>query len=306
MERPLPQHKFSDYFYNRTTYLGLFLSFFVFLIELILFGIDFFNKHHSVYLGIITYVALPPFLILGLLLIPIGALRRRRNVLKGIVSKLRTPIYVNFNNPKHRNAFVIFVAGTMVLIVMSAVGSYQAFHYTESVHFCGITCHEVMEPQFTRYTQSPHARVKCVDCHIGAGADWYVKSKLSGARQVIAVFRNTYPRPIPNPVHNLRPAKETCEQCHWPEKFYSSFELRRDYFLAEPDSEYSRWFIRMLIQMGSTSQEKTGIHTHMYIDNQIYYVAEDEQRQNITWVKTVNKNGKSAVYTSPESSYKDH
>ena len=126
-----------------------------------------------------------------------------------------------------------------------------------------------MEPQFTRYTQSPHARVKCVDCHIGAGADWYVKSKLSGARQVIAVFRNTYHRPIPNPVHNLRPAKETCEQCHWPEKFYSSFELRRDYFLAEPDSEYSRWFIRMLIQMGSTSQEKTGIHTHMYIDNQI-------------------------------------
>ena len=89
-----------------------------------------------------------------------------------------------------------------------------------------------MEPQYARYSQSPHARVKCVECHIGSGADWYVRSKLSGARQVLAVLRNTYSRPIPNPVHNLRPAKETCEQCHWPEKFYSSFELRKDYFLA--------------------------------------------------------------------------
>ena len=89
----------------------------------------------------------------------------------------------------------------------------------ESVTFCGQTCHTVMQPEFTAYQNSPHSRVECVKCHIGAGASWFVKSKLSGTRQLFAVSLHTYPTPIPTPVHNLRPARETCEQCHWPQKY---------------------------------------------------------------------------------------
>ena len=60
-----------------------------------------------------------------------------------------------------------------------------------------------MHPEFTAYQASPHARVACVECHVGSGASWYVKSKLSGARQVYYTALGTYPRPIPTPVHNL-------------------------------------------------------------------------------------------------------
>ena len=87
----------------------------------------------------------------------------------------------------------------VIFSLISAVGSYQAYEFTDSVQFCGQLCHTVMHPEFTAYQASPHARVACVDCHVGSGAGWYVKSKLSGARQVYYTALGTYPRPIPTP-----------------------------------------------------------------------------------------------------------
>ena len=304
MKEKQTKTKFSLYFYNGITYAGVVVSLFVFFVECLLFGIDLFSPYGNIYLGLITYAILPPFLVLGLALVIIGALRKRRKVLKGLIQAEPKAIYINPTIPAHRNTIFAFLIAGTVFLVMTAVGSYKAFHYTESVQFCGLTCHKVMEPQYTRYTNSPHARVKCVECHIGPGAGWYVRSKLSGLRQVFATARNTYPRPIPTPVHNLRPSKETCEHCHWPEKFYSSFELRRHYFLTE-ESEPNSWFIRMLIQVGSEDKKNTGIHAHMYMNNDISYVADDERRQVISWVKTVDDKGAEHIYTSPDSPFKD-
>ena len=87
-----------------------------------------------------------------------------------------------------------------------------------------------------------------MECHIGPGASWFVRSKLSGLYQVYATLTNTYPRPIPVPVQNLRPAPETCEQCHWPEKFFGWLELRRQFFL--PDKQNTPWHIRLLVHVG--------------------------------------------------------
>lgn len=304
MENKTKGAQFSQLFYNRVTYLGVFLSLLVFVIEFFLFGLDFIAKGHNVYLGIFTYVLLPPFLILGLLLIPLGAYRKRKRILKGLDLPQPKSIYIDPTIPAHRNAIFVFVIGTSLLVIMTVIGSYKAFHYTESVHFCGLLCHQVMHPQYTVYAQSSHARVKCVDCHIGAGADWYVRSKLSGLRQVYKTMSGTYPKPIPNPIHNLRPAAETCEQCHWPEKFYGSFELQRKYFPAS-ETEYPSWYIRMLVHVGGNRGQGGAIHSHMYIDNKIYYAAEDEKRQKIPWIKSVDGQGKETVYTSDDSLFKD-
>jgi nitrate/TMAO reductase-like tetraheme cytochrome c subunit len=297
-----PRPKFSLFFYNPITYFGVGLALLVFFAECLLFGVDFISPSSNIYLGLFTYAILPPFLILGLILIIVGALRKRGRVLRGVADAQPKPIIINPSIPHHRNTILVFLAGTTVLLVMTAVGSYKAFNYTESVQFCGITCHKVMSPQYTRYQQSPHARVKCVECHIGSGVDWYLRSKLSGARQVFKTAQNTYPRPIPAPVHNLRPAEETCGHCHWPEKFYNSFEIRRHYFLSEGESP--SWFIRMMVQVGSEDKKNTGIHAHMYMDNDVYYVADDERRQQISWVKTVNEEGRETVYTTPDSPYR--
>jgi hypothetical protein len=303
-EQPPGPHKFSDLFYNPVTYFGIGLALFMTVVEIFLFGIEFLTEGRNVYLGLLTYAVLPVFLIIGLLLIPAGVMWKHRRVAKGLVAARPKSFVVDLSIPQHRNALVVFIVGSSLLAVMTAIGSYKAFHYTESVQFCGVVCHDVMEPQYTAHSQSPHARVKCVECHIGGGADWYVRSKLSGVRQIYHTIKKDYPRPIPTPVHNLRPAAETCEQCHWPGKSFSSVEMRKMYYPAG-DSEDENWFLRMLIHVGSDDTQKDGIHAHMYVDNEIYYAAEDERRQNITWVKTVDKDGKETVYISPDSLYKD-
>jgi hypothetical protein len=99
------------------------------------------------------------------------------------------------------------------------VSGYQLYDFTDSTAFCGRICHKVMYPEYTTYQASPHSRVLCSDCHVGSGASYLVKSKISGVPQIFHTLFNTYPRPITSPVENLRPARETCEQCHWPDKF---------------------------------------------------------------------------------------
>jgi hypothetical protein len=189
---------------------------------LFLFLIDVFSPRHSPYVGILAYMILPGFFILGLLMIPAGMYlaRRRRLLQEGVEG----PVYpqIDLNEPAQRSTVAFFFSFVVVFVVLSAVGSYRGYEFTDSTQFCGQLCHSVMNPEFTAYQLSPHARVRCVDCHVGAGAAWYVRSKLSGARQVYATVFNRFPRPIPTPVENLRPAQETCEQCHWPRKFYGA------------------------------------------------------------------------------------
>src|SRR5205085_10149185 len=132
--------------------------------------------------------------------------RRRRR--RAVPSQVMAYPKLDLNDPYARRAFLAFLVVTFFFISASAFGSYRAFEFTESVEFCGQTCHTVMKPEFTAYRAGAHARVKCVECHVGPGADWYVKSKLSGAYQLYSVTFNKYPRPIKSPVHNLRPAQQ--------------------------------------------------------------------------------------------------
>jgi len=303
MEKPKPKHAFSDYFYNTTSYIGIVLSLVFFLIEAFLFAFDFLSQGMNIYLGIITYIILPPFLIFGLLLIPIGAFWKKNRIDRGVSTLSKTSLVIDLSQASHRNALVVFIIGTIVLIILTAVGSYKAYHYTESVAFCGRTCHQVMSPQHTAYLNSPHAKVKCIDCHVGEGANWYIHYKMAGVRQMFHFLKGDYPRPIPTPVEGLRPANETCAQCHWTEKFYSSFEIQRTYYPSEVESP-KKWMLRMLVNVGKSKDKESGIHSHMYLDHDIYYAAEDKERQNITWVKSVAKDGTETIYTSEDSKFK--
>jgi hypothetical protein len=155
-----------------------------------------------------------------------------------------------------------------------------------------------MEPEYVTYKNSAHNKVGCVKCHIGSGADWYVKSKLSGLYQVYAVLTNVYPRPIPTPIHNLRPAQETCEQCHSPKHFFDEKKIVRDYYLY--DSANSHYNLTMHIKVGGGNQEfgnNSGIHWHMNLANEIHYIPSDKSNQIIPWVKSKSlATGKETVY----------
>ncbi len=170
------------------------------------------------YIGLLVYLILPGIFILGLVLIPIGIWLRRRSLrLSGHLPEIFPAIDLRL--PVVRRTFEWVALATVVNLLILGTASYRGVEYMDSASFCGTTCHTVMAPEYTTYENSPHSRVECVECHIGPGAGWFVRSKLSGLRQVVAVTFHTYSRPIPSPVKYLRPARETCEQCHWPQRF---------------------------------------------------------------------------------------
>ncbi len=300
------KRRFPDSLYNPLSIIGAAVASASFLTILFLTAVDQFQSNAPAYIGIITYVVLPVPLIIGLLLIPIGYLREKRRIRKGMPAS-RMVFTLDLNMSRQRTAATFFATGTIILALFSAYGSYRTFEWTESVEFCGETCHEVMQPEFTAYQNSPHARVKCVDCHVGSGAGWYVRSKLSGAYQVYAVLANNYPRPIPTPIQNLRPAQETCEQCHWPSHFSGEKKVVNTYFKS--DEENTRWTIALLMKIGGGSTESgpaNGIHWHMNIASEVTYVSTDTLNQVIPWVRMRNKRTGAVVeYRSTEADITD-
>jgi len=266
-----------------------------------LFFIDLTSPQPSPYVGILAYMVAPAFLFIGLVIVMFGAFytRRRRLAAEGSDPYFR----LDFSDPGQRGAMAFFLTFIVVFVAMSVIGSYKAYNFTDSVSFCGELCHSVMNPEFTAYQQSPHARVACVDCHVGAGATWYVKSKLSGARQVVKTALGTFPRPIPTPVHDLRPAAETCETCHWPKKFYGA-QLKIFNHFASDEKNTPRQ-IRLLIKTGGgdpATGEPEGIHWHMNISNEMTYLATDEQRQTIVYVRAKDLQGRITEYFAKDSS----
>lgn len=269
------------------------------ILILVLFVHSLITDHQNPYNGIITYIVLPVILVIGLLMIPLGMFINRK---KTHDPDKRWPL-LDLNQPKQRQKFVAISIFTFLFLIVSAMGSYEAFNYTESVEFCGKVCHQVMEPEYVTYLNSPHARVHCVECHVGEGAGWYVRSKLSGLYQVYSVLFNKYPRPIETPIHNLRPARETCERCHWPEKFYSRKLRSHRAYLT--DSLNTEWNCSFLVKIGpaySPMGLTEGIHWHINNDVKIEYIASTRDRESIPWVKYTNlKTGEVQIFQDPEN-----
>jgi nitrate/TMAO reductase-like tetraheme cytochrome c subunit len=239
----------------------------------------------------------PSVLVFGLITIPIGMLLERRRRRKLAPSETRAYPALDLNDPRRRLSLLVFLSLTLLFVFVSAFGSYRAYEYTESVSFCGQLCHSVMKPEFVAYQASPHARVRCVECHVGSGAGWYLRSKMSGAYQVYSVNFNKYPRPIPTPVHNLRPARETCEQCHWPEKFFGTQLKIFNHYGYDESNSLSQ--TRMLIDTGGGSPAKglvSGIHWHMNTGNEITFISTDQHRQVIPWVRLKDREGNTTEY----------
>lgn len=285
--------------YNLTSLVGAVLALIALGLILMLYILETFSKASHPYMGLITFMVLPVFVVFGLLLVVWGMVRARRRFHAGTPEP---PLpHIDFNNPKHRNMAVLFSFGGVMFAVLSAFGSYQAYEYTDSVQFCGLVCHKVMEPEYTAYHGSPHARVRCVECHIGSGASSFVRSKISGTYQIYSVLFHKYSRPIATPVHNLRPAKETCEQCHWPRHFYSAKLLSRNYYLSNPQNTPSHLDLLMKIGGGDPSNWQAGIHAHMYLDNKVSYIATDRERNNIPYVELTNADGSKTVFRSSDN-----
>ena len=252
------------------------------------------------YIGILVFLVLPAIFVLGLLLIPLGIWMRRRSLSgSGKLPAAYPAIDLSLPLVRRTLEWVALATGLNLLIIGTA--SYRGVEYMDSTSFCGTTCHRVMVPEYTAYQNSPHAHVACVECHIGPGAPWFVRSKLSGLRQVFAVTFHTYSRPIPSPVKYLRPARETCEQCHWPQRFTGDkFLVNTSYKGDEKNTPQTDVFL--LKVGGRTWQGSVGIHGHHLADEaRIRYISIDAQRQTIPVVYYTDDKGKTTEFISTDA-----
>jgi nitrate/TMAO reductase-like tetraheme cytochrome c subunit len=241
------------------------------------------------YLNILTIMILPAAFFLGLVLIPAGEyLRfRRERRLGRYPGELPS---INLGSPTVRKLLIFLVVTTAANVVIGGQLVYRGVHYMESVSFCGTACHKVMKPEYTAYQNSAHSRVACVQCHIGPGASWAVRSKIDGIRQVWAVMLNNYERPIPTPIEDLRPARETCEQCHWPQKFGADRLRVVDKFAEDEQNTHTKTVLLMRLGGGvSGPGMHAGIHgAHLGPGVSIRYAQADEGRQNLPWISYEN------------------
>jgi nitrate/TMAO reductase-like tetraheme cytochrome c subunit len=258
-----------------------------------LLGIELLGAEGHPYIGIITYLILPGVLFLGVVLMVWGVRRERRRTPESVF-----PI-IDLNLDSTRKRLMVFIFVFVVSVVVLAIGSFKGVEFMESNAFCGETCHNVMAPEYTAYQRSPHARVRCVECHIGPGTSWFVKSKLNGAWQLVSTALDLYSRPIPTPVHNLRPSKATCEQCHWPEKFHGVVPRMITRY-SDDEGNTALKTILLLKVGGHDLSESKGIHWHMDPGVQIRYRA-DGKRETMFEVELSLADGTVKRYTNGET-----
>jgi hypothetical protein len=283
--------RFPELAYNPITFLGVLLALFGLSAIIILTVLSLQATGENPYLGIFTLVVFPGVMVLGLLLIPIGMLFEKRRQERGQIR----PFVIDLRNPQHRNAALLFSVGTAIFLLMTTVGLFETYHFTESVAFCGETCH-VMHPEKTTHQLTAHSEVACVHCHVGPGTGGYVESKLAGARQLWHFLKGDYHRPIPVPVHNLPLADETCGHCHDTERRMPPVVRVYDHYLS--DETNRRWQVRMLFDVGGAEgpDGASGVHWHLAPENAVSYIAGDSARGTIERVEWAN-GGEPVVYT---------
>jgi hypothetical protein len=256
------------------------------------------------YAGLLVFVALPAALVFGLLLIPIGvrldrrALRRARQ--RDPDAVLEWPV-IDLRRPRVRRVWLVITALTAVNLGVLLLAGYGALHWMESPSFCGQVCHTPMHPQFTAWSDGPHARTPCVACHIGEGASGFIHAKLAGVRQLAHVATGSFPRPVP-PGADMPPGAQaaTCASCHQQARL-SGDRLRvfREYADDETNTETAT---PLQIRIGEPSADERAIHWHANPAIRVEYVAAGERRETIPYVKVTDAQGRTKEYAAPNAS----
>ncbi len=255
----------------------------------------------NTYVGLVTYLLFPTLFVIGLVLIPLGWFKLKRLTGKSTRELLLGRFEAaatgeGFFGSRLFRTIVIF---SLINIIFLGGISSQMLSFMDEPVFCGTACHSVMNPEWTTYQDSPHARVRCVDCHVGEGVDALLDSKLNGIWQMVSVTFDLLERPIPTPVRQLRPARETCENCHWPEKFYGS--RLKTIVSYQPDSASTPLFTTLALKVDAgRGGEKAGIHWHIGAETEVRYVSIDDEREQIVWTEVRRPDGSYHRYTNKE------
>jgi hypothetical protein len=263
------------------------------LLFLALIAFELLGYLQNPYAGIVVFIMVPALFAIGLLLIPLGLWldRRRRAAAPAAWPTL------NLADANIRRAVTFVAVATLLNVAILSVASFGAVEYSESQSFCGQACHSVMSPEFIAHQSGPHARVHCVTCHVGPGTGAFLSAKLSGTRQLALVARGNFHRPIPTPLENLPATEVTCEQCHWPDRYVG--DVTKVFYEHADDEANTQTKTTVRLKVGGPiagTGGGSGIHWHMNRANVVEYVALDDKREQIGYVRVSSPDGQVREY----------
>jgi hypothetical protein len=117
--------------------------------------------------------------------------------------------------------------------------------------------------------------------------------KAGDLRHVVRTVTEDYEYPIR--AHNMRPARDSCEQCHFPEKF-SDDSLReiRNHLSDETNTPQNTYLI--MKTGGGSEREGLGRGIHWHIENEVWYLPTDSLHQDIPYVRAIDSEGTISEY----------
>jgi NapC/NirT cytochrome c family protein len=266
---------------NPVSLIGMALATATSLLFLVLLLFELLGYLTNPYIGLLVFVVVPALFIASLVLIPLGArwsARRRR-----AGQDVEWPT-IDLRQPRQRAIVGAVLGLSFVNVLIVSAAGVGTVHYMERTEFCGQVCHTTMEPEFVAHRAWPHSKVACVGCHVGPGVGSFVESKLAGSRQLFHLVTNRIPRPVPTPVRSLGRTSDTCAGCHTADRQHGTKpRVIGEYANDETNTET---VTTLQMQVGGPG---SGIHRHLSMD--IEYVATDEKRMAIPYVRVTNAAG---------------
>lgn len=295
MKRILPAS-----FYNPLTLAGSVIALFNLALVVFLLVVELLAKRPRPYSDLVILLILPLFILIGVAFIILGIVRQRRRQRAAPPGEQRF-LVVDFNDHKQRRLVILLSAGFLSVILLYAFGVFQGYEFVESDFFCTQVCHTVHRLDSQAHAFSYHAKVGCSACHVGSGTQYFVLTKLKGITDLYSLLSNTFPRPIPAPIKDLRPSKDICQDCHGP-KYAIREDLQvRKYYLS--DTKNTEWEIDLLLKMGAVrvqTDKPPMMHWHYAVARQIEYASADPKREAIPWVRAVGFDGKARIYRAED------
>ena len=250
------------------------------------------------YAGLVVFVGIPTVFVLGVLCIPAGMWLQRRKLARRPESADDWPVF-DFRLPRVRRMALLFTSFAAFTVTIGLIAGYGSLHWMDSPRFCGQACHAPMHPQFTAWQAGVHARIACVNCHVGEGARGFVHAKLAGTRQLVRVATDTFPRPIPPGAlvpfggHDL-----ACGRCHQPMKIPGDvIRVKREFASDEHNTESTTV---LLMHVGRANRTGRAIHWHADPTTHIEFASADPARQTITYIRVTTPSGQVREYFAPD------
>ena len=208
---------------------------------------------------------------------------------------------INFKRATMAGMATSVVLGLIAFAVLGA-GTIVGWEYSNSNAFCANMCHEVHPEEPRAHAESSHARVDCVECHMGRLSTLHlIGLKTTHWRELWGMIVG-YERPLTS--HTLRPSRDHCESCHWPSAVHrASLSLKKRY---ATDEESSETIYRLMLHTGvgaARDKDVKGIHWH--IENEVNFISTDPQRRDIPWVQVTKADGTVTTYVDATTKLSD-